>query len=63
MTPEDIKKFRLEMGLTQEQLAQQLKVTCGTLNKWENGRTKPSRLAIESMKRYVKHLNEQKEKK
>lgn len=38
----NIKHFRKHMGLTQEQLAEQLSVTRQTLAKWENGEASPS---------------------
>ena len=40
-----VKKIRLALGLTQEEFAHQLGVTLSTVNRWENGRTTPSRLA------------------
>jgi len=40
-----IRRIRLETGLTQEQFASQLGVTCSTINRWERGRSKPSPLA------------------
>jgi DNA-binding XRE family transcriptional regulator len=40
-----LREFRRRLGLTQEQLAAKLGVTFVTINRWENGRTKPSPLA------------------
>ncbi|HAU31807.1 MAG: Transcriptional regulator, XRE family [Desulfotomaculum sp. 46_296] len=42
---EILKKIRTELNLTQEQLARELNVSFSTLNRWENSRTVPSRLA------------------
>lgn len=41
-----IRDLRLLAGLTQEQFAVALGVTYGTINRWENGRSKPSPLAM-----------------
>lgn len=40
---EALKLLRLELGLTQEDLAKKLKKTYLTVNRWENGRSFPSR--------------------
>ena len=42
---EILKNIRKELNLTQEQLARDLKVSFSTLNRWENSRSFPSRLA------------------
>ena len=41
MLDENIKRFRKERGLTQEQLAEALGVTVGAVYKWEAGRSTP----------------------
>ncbi|WP_337906911.1 helix-turn-helix transcriptional regulator [Iningainema tapete] len=41
-----IRELRLLTGLTQEQFAASLGVTYPTISRWENGRTKPSPLAL-----------------
>ena len=43
--PERIKRFRGRLGLTQTELAARLGVSFVTVNRWENGQTKPSPLA------------------
>ncbi|RCJ20247.1 XRE family transcriptional regulator [Nostoc sp. ATCC 43529] len=44
-----IRELRLLTGLTQEQFAAALGVTYPTINRWENGRSKPSPLAMEKI--------------
>ena len=43
---EMIRKLRAKLGLTQEQFAAKVGVTWSTVNRWENGRGKPSPLAM-----------------
>lgn len=40
-----VKAVRVYLGITQEQLARDLNISFSTINRWENGRTIPSRLA------------------
>lgn len=40
-----IRVLRSRLGLTQERFASNLDVTFATVNRWENGRSMPSRLA------------------
>jgi putative transcriptional regulator len=44
---EALKSMRKELNLSQEALAHELKVSFATINKWENNKTKPIRLARE----------------
>ena len=44
-----VKAIREAMGLTQEQFAAQFGVTVATVNRWENGRGKPSPLALKQI--------------
>jgi len=39
--PSDVKKIRASLKLTQEQFAQMIGVSVGTLRNWEQGRRKP----------------------
>ena len=48
---EEIREFRRKMPMTQEELAHLLGVTVSTVNRWENGHTKPSKLAMQSLDR------------
>ena len=40
-----ISQRRKELSLTQKQLAEKLNVTFATVNRWENGRAVPNKLA------------------
>lgn len=40
-----VKTLRAALGLTQEQFAARLGVTVSTVNRWENGKGRPSPLA------------------
>ena len=44
-----IRELRNRLGLTQEKLAAKLGVTFPTINRWENGRAKPSPLALKQI--------------
>lgn len=48
---ERIKRLRVEIGITQQALANRLGVSYATVNRWENEQTKPSRV-------YWKHLQQ-----
>ncbi len=45
-----IRNLRLKAGLTQEQFAAQLGVAYITVNRWENGHSQPSSLALKQIK-------------
>jgi tellurite methyltransferase len=38
---ENIARYRKEKGLTQEEVAKQLNITCQAVSKWENGYSSP----------------------
>ena len=44
-----IREMRLHLGLTQEQLALSLGVTCSSTNRWENTMVTPSPLAMQKI--------------
>jgi DNA-binding transcriptional regulator YiaG len=48
-----IKSIRKELGISQEMLARDLNVSFATLNRWENGHTTPSLLAMTRIKEYA----------
>lgn len=48
-TADLVRELRARLGLTQEKLAARLGVTFPTINRWENGRAKPSPLALKQI--------------
>ena len=54
---EELKKLRQQQGWSQEDLARNLGVSFATVNRWENDKTKPSRLAVEKIQVVVKGKN------
>lgn len=49
MKSEDIKALRKALGLTQEDFAHEVGVSFATINRWERGQVKLSKLAITKM--------------
>ena len=47
--PRFVRELRKRTGLTQEKFAAKLGVTFPTINRWENGRAKPSPLAMQKI--------------
>lgn len=43
--PAHIKRLRARLGLTQAALAERLGVSFPTINRWENGKSRPSQLS------------------
>ncbi len=50
MQPDQIRSLRQSLGLTQQQFADRLGVSFVSLNRWENGKSRPSPLAIEKIR-------------
>ncbi|MDR3349825.1 MAG: helix-turn-helix domain-containing protein [Acidaminococcales bacterium] len=50
---EILKAMRNELSISQEMLARDLTVSFATLNRWENRRANPSRLAMSKLKEYA----------
>jgi len=44
-----IRDLRIRLGMTQEEFAHAVSVTFSTVNRWENGHAKPSKLARRSI--------------
>jgi DNA-binding transcriptional regulator YiaG len=49
-----VKEIRGQLGLSQEDLARQLGVSYATVNRWENGQSKPSKLAKGQLEAFCK---------
>lgn len=50
MNPDQIRQLRKELDLTQQQFAERLGVSFVTLNRWENGQSKPSSMGLTKLK-------------
>jgi putative transcriptional regulator len=56
--PRLVRELRERTGLTQEKFAAKLGVTFPTINRWENGRAKPSPLAMKQIENLLRDLGE-----
>ena len=54
-----VRMLRQRTGLTQEKFAAKLGVTYPTINRWENGRSKPSPLALKQIEDLLYDLGDQ----
>ena len=52
--PETVKEVRRLLALSQEELAHALGVSFATVNRWENGKTIPSKLAQRQFEQFCK---------
>jgi DNA-binding transcriptional regulator YiaG len=53
---EKILSIRKAVNMSQEEFARQLDVSFATVNRWENGKSNPSRMAINTIKEFcMKH--------
>lgn len=52
-----IRDLRKQLGLSQEQLARQLGISFQTVNRWENGRSIPSQMAMKLLKKLLKDMS------
>lgn len=57
--PELIRSLRERLELSQVKFAQRLGVSFQTVNGWENGHHKPSRIALKLIREEVKAMGEQ----
>jgi DNA-binding transcriptional regulator YiaG len=46
MDPQRIRELRQRMQMTQEDFAHMIGVTFSTVNRWENGKSQPNRIAV-----------------
>jgi transcriptional regulator with XRE-family HTH domain len=53
-----VRELRQRTGLTQEKFAAKLGVTYPTINRWENGRAKPSPLALKQIEDLLRSLGD-----
>lgn len=54
-----VKKVRKQLGLSQEALAHKLGVSFATINRWENSKTMPSKLARSQFDSLCKEMQEE----
>ncbi len=52
-----IKQIRLAAGMSQEQFAKELNTTVGTINRWENGKSKPNQMAQNQLYAFCKEFH------
>ena len=53
-----IRELRERTGLTQEKFAARLGVTFPTINRWENGRARPSPLAMQKIDELLRSMGD-----
>jgi len=56
--PSLVRELRERTGLTQEKFAAKLGVTFPTINRWENGRAKPSPLAMQKIEDLLRSMGD-----
>lgn len=56
---EQVKAVRTALNLSQEELAHALGVSFATVNRWENGKTKPSKLAQRQFEQFCEGKRKQ----
>ena len=56
--PRLIRELRERTGLTQEKFAAKIGVTFPTINRWENGRAKPSPLAMQKIVELLRSMGD-----
>jgi DNA-binding transcriptional regulator YiaG len=54
-----VRSLRGRLGLTQERFAVKLGVTFASVNRWENGRARPSRLAMRQIEEQLRQMGDQ----
>jgi transcriptional regulator with XRE-family HTH domain len=57
--PRLIRDLRERTGLTQEKFAAKIGVTFPTINRWENGRAKPSPLAMQRIEELLRSMGDE----
>lgn len=54
---EAIKNTRMKTLLSQEDFAKKLNVSVGSINRWENGKTKPNLIAMKAIRAFCEENN------
>lgn len=54
-----VKEVRRQLGISQEDLARELGVSFATVNRWENGKSQPSKLAKAQLDNYCAKMTRQ----
>ena len=54
--PDLVKEVRRQLGISQEELAHELGVSFATINRWENGKTTPFKLARAQFDAYCEKM-------
>jgi len=54
--PSLVKEVRRQLSLSQEDLARELGVSYATVNRWENGQAKPSKLARAQLDKFCERM-------
>ena len=57
--PALVKEVRRQLGISQEDLARELGVSFATVNRWENGKSQPSKLARAQFDSYCAKMTRQ----
>lgn len=57
--PAQVKEVRRQLALSQEELAHALGVSFATVNRWENDKTRPSKLALRQFDQFCRSKKEQ----
>lgn len=54
--PQKVKAVREQLSISQEDLAREVGVSFATLNRWENGKTNPSKLARAQFEKFCARM-------
>jgi len=54
--PTLVKEVRSQLAISQEDLARELGVSFATVNRWENGQSKPSKLAKAQLEAFCERM-------
>lgn len=54
-----VKSLRARLSLSQEDISKELGVSFATINRWENGKNHPSKLALKQFEQFCKEQLEQ----